>query len=235
METMKTYVALILDSSGSMGIIADKTRNDFNEQLQTLKEESNNPANEAKKVLMAEDPENVTSGIETRVSVVTFANSVKFVDFDIDVNEISEITKEEYNPNGGTALYDAIGITMDKFIENYDLDDPNTGVLFVVLTDGQENSSQKYGGSEGQKIIKSRIDELKESGKWTFTFMGTEDALEHVEDFAFSKALYTADINGMEDMKMRHMTATKSYFNARSMGVTAIDNFYGETEEKDEK
>ena len=130
METMKTYVAIILDSSGSMQSIADKTRNDFNEQLQTLKQESNNPASEAKKVLMAQNPDEVEAGIETKVSIITFANGVKFVDFDVDVNNISEITAEEYKPNGGTALYDAIGLTIDKFVDTYDLSDSNTGVLF---------------------------------------------------------------------------------------------------------
>lgn len=233
METMKTYVALILDSSGSMEPIRDKTRNDFNEQLQTLKEESNNPVNEAKKVLMAEDPENVSAGIETRVSVVTFDNNVKYVDFNVDVNEISEITPDEYRPNGGTALFDAIGLTIDKFVDTYDLSDPNTGVLFVILTDGEENSSRTYKGEEGRRSLKSRIDELQESGKWTFTFMGTEGALDHVQDFNFAKAVYSADINGMEDMKMRHMAATKSYFAARSMGVTAVSDFYGQSEEEE--
>jgi uncharacterized protein YegL len=233
METMKTYVALILDSSGSMEIVKDKTRNDFNEQLQMLKDESNNPANEAKKVLMAEDPENVTSGIETRVTVVTFNNKVNFVDFDVDVHDISEITEDEYRPGGGTALYDAIGMTIDKFNDHYDFSDPNTGVLFVILTDGEENSSQKYMGKEGNKIIKDRIDELKNTGKWTFTFMGTEDALKYVGDFAFSKAAYVQSFDGMEDMKLRHMAATKSYFAARSMGETAVADFYGQDKEEE--
>ena len=235
METMKTYVALILDSSGSMDIVRDKTRNDFNEQLQMLKEESNDPANEAKKVLLAEDPENVPAGIETRVTVVTFNNKVNFVDFDVDVNEITEITEDEYNPGGGTALYDAIGMTMDKFNDHYDFSDPNVGVLFIVLTDGQENSSQKYMGQEGNKIIKDRIDELKETGKWTFTFMGTEDALSYVENLAFSKAAYVQTNAGMEDMKLKHMAATSSYFKARSMGATSVADFYAQDDLDEEE
>ncbi len=233
METMKTYVALILDSSGSMEVVKDKTRNDFNEQLQTLKTESNSPEIEAKKVLLASDPANVSMGIETRVSVVTFNDKVNYVDFDIDINKISEITTEEYIPNGGTALYDAIGLTIDKFVDHYDLTDKNTGVLFVILTDGEENSSKTYKGESGRNTLKSRIDELNKSGRWTFTFMGTENALEHVEDFAFNKIAYAQTVSGMEDMKQAHIHATKHYFNARSMGATSVSNFYGNEEEEE--
>jgi len=232
MDKMKTYVALILDKSGSMSSIRDTAINNFNEQLQVLKKESNSPDNEAKKVLLASDPANVAQGIETKVSIVVFSDKVDIVDFDVDINAVNEITHQEYNPDGMTALYDAIGLTIDKFRDHYDLSDPNTGVLFVIITDGEENSSKTYSGKEGKRIIKSKIDELNATGKWTFTFLGTDDALDKVEDFDMHKMAFAATDNGLKHAMDIQMTSTQSYYKARKMGKTTVEDFYATVEEE---
>ena len=227
-ETMKTYVALILDKSGSMLDIVDEARNNFNEQLQVLKEESNSPDAVAKKVLMAKDPQSVVDGVETRVSVVIFNDKIDEIDFDVDVNEISEITSSEYKPDGMTALYDAVGLTIDKFVDHYDLTEPNTGVLFVIVTDGQENSSKNYAGEEGRKRLKSKIDELTASDKWTFTFLGTEDALDQAQSMGISSSMSFDKANFSADM-MAHSVGTRSYYDSRKSGATAVASFYDDS------
>lgn len=232
-ETMKTYVALILDKSGSMGHIQKEARDNFNEQLQVLKEESNSPDAVAKKVLAADDPQNVPEGVETRVSVVTFNQKVDEIDFDVDVNEITEITSDEYNPDGMTALYDAIGLTIDKFVDYYDLTDPNAGVLFVIVTDGDENSSKVYSGESGRERLKSKIDELTASGKWTFTFLGTDDALEQAADMGIYSSS-VIDKNNLAVSMMAHTSGTRAYYAARSSGATAVSDFYSDDISEDD-
>lgn len=235
-ETMKTYVALILDKSNSMNSIRTEARNNFNEQLTVLKEESNSPEAMAKKVLMADDPQNVSDGVETRVSVITFNQKVDEVDFDVNVDDITEITEEEYKPDGMTALYDAIGLTIDKFVGHYDLSDPNTGVLFVIVTDGEENSSEEYKGEDGRKRLRSKIDELTDSGKWTFTFLGTENALDQAQELGIRSSLsFDATNEGISSSMMAHSSSTRSYYSTRKKtGVTAVSDFYGTDEDKDE-
>ena len=230
-ETMKTYVALILDKSGSMGNVLEEARNNFNEQLQVLKEESNSPDAVAKKVLAADDPQSVTDGVETKVSVIVFNEKIDEVDFDVDVNDISEISTTEYVPSGMTALYDAIGTTIDKFVDHYDLTEPNTGVLFVIVTDGQENSSKTYAGIEGQKRLKSKIDELEQTDKWTFTFLGTDNALEEAANLGISSSM-AWDANNINASFDAHTSGTRSYYGLRKEGVTSVSSFYDDSDSK---
>ena len=207
---MKTKTALILDMSGSMGSIVEAARTNFNEQLQVLKEESQD------------------ADTETNVTVVTFNQDIKEVDFDVDVNTISEITEDEYTPNGMTALYDAIGTTIDKFVEHYDLDDDETGVLFTIITDGMENSSTEYKGEIGRRQLKEKIDKLEKTGKWTFTFMGTIEALDQANGIGITNSMvFDATVSGLADASVAHGISTRSYYDSRKINkVAAIKDFY---------
>ena len=94
MTTLKTYVAVILDRSGSMCGIQDEARNNFNEQLQVLKEESNKPSNVAKKLLQGQP----TSGLETKVTFVTFNEKIDTAIFNEDVNNVEEFVEQFIPP-----------------------------------------------------------------------------------------------------------------------------------------
>jgi len=69
------------------------------------------------------------------------------------------LTKETYIPRGNTALYDAIGKTAAKVSE--------IDVTFVILTDGDENSSREF----TKKAVRALIEEKTKLG-WTFVYMG---------------------------------------------------------------
>lgn len=248
MATLKTYVAMILDKSGSMNRIVNEARNNFNEQIQVLKEESNSEEAMAKKILLEADDTADIEGIETHVSVVTFNQEVDFVMFDEDVNSAKELDDNDYTPSGATALFDAIGLTIEKFQKHYtDLDDPNVGVLFNIITDGEENSSTLFSGEEGRKRLKSLMDELQDEN-WTFTFMGTENVMEQAMDLGFSvgnTAVFTADAQGMQDVSSTHAAGLRGYYSTRAMMATSmsgsdstkssIKNFYSSVEEDDEE
>ena len=206
---VKTMAALILDKSGSMYKIANAARKNFNEQLQVLKRESKDP------------------DVQTKISVFTFNDTVKVIDFDVDADKISEITEEEYNPDGMTALFDAIGLAISKFEDTYTLDD-ETGVLFTIITDGLENRSQEYAGEEGREKLKKKIEDLKNTGKWTFTFMGTDLALDQAKDLGIDNTMqFVASVQGIKDAHDRHNLATSSYYSTRKTSKkTMVDNFY---------
>ena len=72
---------------------------------------------------------------------------------------------------GGTALLDAIGCTMEKIcaVQKQTVEDYRAEkVLFVIITDGEENSSRKYSVAQ----IKERIEHQKEKHGWEFVFFG---------------------------------------------------------------
>ena len=222
MSKLKTYVALIIDESGSMGTIYEQAMSNFNEQLQVLKEESNSPEAVAKKLLIGGEE---YEGIETQVSVVKFNQRVNTIIELTNVDDVEEITEEDYSPHGTTALYDAIGGTISRFQEIDGLDDPGASVLFVIITDGYENSSTDF----KHEKVKSLVDELSATDKWTFTFMGTEDALEQAVDIGINPgniASFTATADGMKVATNNMTDGLRGYYNARSTGMTSMASFY---------
>jgi len=219
---LKTFVALVIDESGSMSSIKKETINNFNEQLQVLKQESNSPDAIAKKLLIGGQE---YEGVETFVSVVKFNQNTNIIISLDDVNSISEINDTDYSPDGGTALYDAIGDTIERFQSIPDMSDPGSSALLVILTDGEENSSKRF----SHKKIKSLIDDLNTNNKWTFTFMGTENALDQAVDIGIAAGNTVVFDNTAKGMSMATNTMSvglRSYYNARLSGETSTDSFY---------
>lgn len=80
-----------------------------------------------------------------------------------DVRDVDELTESSYVPRSGTPLLDAIGETVRR-IDN--LGDVGR-VLFVIYTDGQENSSHEF----NRAAVKALIEE-RQSRDWDFIFLG---------------------------------------------------------------
>jgi len=227
-STLKTYVAIILDKSGSMDGIRNEARNHFNEQIEALKEESNSPAKVAKNLLKGKK----TQGLETKATFVTFNESIDMPIFNEDVNSLNELKPKDYIPGGMTALYDAMGFTIHKFLDEIpDINDPNVAVLFTVITDGQENASSDYSGEEGRKKLKSQIEDLQATNRWTFTYLGAnqdvlEEAVKGLSFMANNVQAWVSDPSGTRNATMRQISGTRSYYTARKMGRTSVANFY---------
>lgn len=89
----------------------------------------------------------------------------------VDSLPLSAINGKElvrkYQPRGGTALYDAVGDTIEKIKRQMRAGDR---AIVVITTDGEENSSRV----ENEKSINKKIKKLQKSGDWTFVFIGTE-------------------------------------------------------------
>lgn len=207
MEKGKTYVAMILDKSGSMMAVRKSSLESFNDQIKLLREESKK------------------NDQEIILSIVLFDHEIMVKEKGAEIDLIKEISETEYIPSGMTALYDAIGQTISRFEKSYELKE-NDAVLFVIVTDGFENSSIEFFG--GQKTIKDKIKELTESKQWTFTFVGTELALDQADSFGIHNTLrFDTTPQGMSSLTDHQATAYSIYFNSRSVGETSVDNLYG--------
>ena len=106
------------------------------------------------------------------MSLVTFNDDVKTVYECVPVDEVKELTAETYCPDCCTALYDAMGISLNALRKKVAEDDK---VLVTVVTDGYENASKEYSG----KAIKALVDELKEKN-WIFAYIGANQDVEAV-------------------------------------------------------
>jgi len=76
---------------------------------------------------------------------------------------IKEFTHEDYVPSGTTALYDAIGSTIQKY-RNED------NVVLVIATDGGENASKKYSLPE----IVRMIAEQRNHRNWNVVYLSED-------------------------------------------------------------
>lgn len=143
-----TEIIFILDKSGSMAGLEKDTIGGFNSMLAKHKNGEN----------------------AAYVSTVLFSTESEVIHDRLPIAEIPELTDKEYSVGGGTALLDAMGdaIKHIKNIHKYARpEDVPAKTIFVITTDGEENSSHKYDHDD----IKKLVEEQKEKG-WDFVFMG---------------------------------------------------------------
>jgi Mg-chelatase subunit ChlD len=79
----------------------------------------------------------------------------------VPIQSVNSLAKDQYDPRGGTPLYDAMGQTLR--------DMTGARMFVVVVTDGQENTSQEY----DLQGIKDMINEREAQG-WDFIFLGAD-------------------------------------------------------------
>lgn len=157
-KSMKVFNLIILDASGSMESIYNQALSGVNETIQTIKQSQ-------------EDHANITQ----HVTLATFSSGQRYMTTLHDgepVTSVSEMTTDDYRPYGCTALYDAMG---DQITHLQSKVKHNDIVLVTVITDGEENASQRWNGRQ----IKALVDELRQMG-WTFTYIGANQDVEKV-------------------------------------------------------
>ncbi len=154
---MKTRIfnLIILDESGSMSGIKKEAIDSVNETVQTICQAQKRHQEQ-----------------EHYVTLITFNDDVKTVYECVKAEEVKELTAETYQPNCCTALYDAMGMSLNALKPQVAKDDR---VLVTIVTDGCENSSKEYNG----KAIKALVDEQKNQG-WVFTYIGANQDVEKV-------------------------------------------------------
>lgn len=149
-DKAKTYVAIVLDKSGSMGGTQAQTIAGYNEQIQQLREDAKDT--------------------EIYVSLVTFNGEVFEHFWNVPAAELKEAAVEEYRPGGNTAFRDAVGYAIKKLQETTDTKDENNGYLIIAISDGYENSSSHFSAEQLRRLI----DSCEETGRWTITYMGCD-------------------------------------------------------------
>lgn len=140
-----TLVVFLLDRSGSMESVRQETIGGFNGYIDKLQKDDDG---------------------SIRFSMAQF-DTVSH-DFMYDCAPLKDVKKLDmfsFQPRGGTPLYDAMG-------KNINLAERQAGkkykVLFVTLTDGEENSSHEF----DLEKIRSIISEREKNDHWTFAYIG---------------------------------------------------------------
>lgn len=197
----KVFNLIIIDESGSMQSIKRETINSVNETIQTIRAAEKRHADQ-----------------EHYVSVVSFNDQVKTISDCVAVADVKELTGETYQPDCCTALYDAMGISINNMRKHTSAEDK---VLVTVVTDGYENASREWNG----KAIKALVEQMRGQG-WTFAYIG---ANHDVESVAASMSItntmtFEASDAGVKCMSRRMNTCMGRWFNRISESSTAEDS-----------
>ncbi len=158
-------IVFIIDRSGSMNGLEEDTIGGYNQFLSKQKEVEG----------------------EAVVSTILFDDKFEVLHDRIDIKKVNPITTKEYYVRGTTALYDAIGRSINHIGNVLHLtkeEDRPEKVIFVIITDGMENSSREF----SHYIIKDMIEHQKTKYSWEFLFLGANfDAESFAESISISR------------------------------------------------
>lgn len=179
MKTNRTELVFILDRSGSMSGLESDTIGGYNAMLEKQKKEDG----------------------DATVTTVLFDDCYELLHDRIDLRGVAPITERDYYVRGCTALLDAIGKTIQKIDRVQKHTAPALRadkVLFVITTDGMENSSREYTYDK----IREMVEQHKREFGWEFLFLGANiDAVSTARSFGIGadRAVnYHADSRGTQ-------------------------------------
>jgi len=176
----KTHYLLIVDSSSSMSPLTNSTISGVNEQIDSIKQLEKEFPNQ--KYVM---------------DFIHFNNVVTIEYTNRPASALEHISDKNYKCSGMTALLDAMGTGIKNINERVseEVKNGDASVVVVIITDGEENASREFDGTK----IKSMIEELQASNKWTFTFVGANiDSITTAKSFGINTQnvmQFSGDVN----------------------------------------
>jgi hypothetical protein len=181
-------LVFVLDKSGSMWGLEKDTIGGFNSFIEKEKAKNQN----------------------TRVTLVLFDDEYKILYTRKPIDDVEELTSEEYYADGCTALLDAVGRTIVS------LDgEVCKKVMFVITTDGLENASTKFTRADVKKLINDH--------PWEFLFIGAD-----IDSYAEAATL------GIESDRTANYEKSSAGLGALFSSVSSFKEEYEECEEDEE-
>ena len=194
MNTKVTEIVIIIDKSGSMASFSEDTIQGVNSLITKQKAEEGN----------------------ANLSMVFFNNAVSTFRWREPIRDTESITNNEYHPSGSTSLLDAIGSTIKEMVSSLHSEPSfkcSDSIVFFILSDGYENSSQLYTYTQVRQMITQQTKK-----NWKFVFMGADIDIMKVGDelgiaqenrFAFEKSSSGIQMN-FDDMNEMSTNMRKS-------------------------
>jgi Mg-chelatase subunit ChlD len=145
------HLYVLLDRSGSMASMAEQVVAGFNRLL----------------------AEQQADGHDARMTLVQFddADPLEVIADAVPIAEVVPLTHAVFEPRGMTPLLDAtgrlIGRASGRAADLATIGRPPEEVLFVTITDGEENASLEFNHRQVVDLVRA-----KERQGWTFVFVG---------------------------------------------------------------
>lgn len=189
-----TKIINIIDRSGSMYSIKNDAIGGYNSFIENQKKEEG----------FAE------------VTTILFNGYYHILFKNYDIKKAILLNEKNYETDGGTALYDAIGKAINDEIDylgNTPLEERPEKTMVIILTDGEENSSKIFSKNQ----IKELINEMKDDFKWEFIFLAAnQDAALSAESIGINRdnsLNFSATTDGIEYAYNTISYSTSNYRN----------------------
>ena len=192
-------IVCILDRSGSMHPIAEDTIGGYNSFIAKQRQEKG----------------------KAQVTTVLFDDKYDVIGEAVPIGKVPQLTAKEYYARGMTALLDAVGRTIMSTASRMEKEGICPGkrrVLFLIMTDGQENDSREY----TKERVKTLIETAGKEYGWEFIFMGANidsaaeaGAIGIKADYAVD---YSHDAEGVQESFDRMSAATTAMRESGSVG-----------------
>lgn len=144
------------------------------------------------------------------VSTVLFDDRQEVLHDRVPIKDIQLLSDKDYDVRGCTALLDAIGGAIHHIgnVHKYAREEDRPyKTLFIITTDGMENSSKRYTYDK----VKEMVERQKQKYGWEFLFLGANmDAIQTAKRFGISEHLavnYECDEAGTQ-MNYRVLSET---------------------------
>lgn len=200
MKKNLTELVFILDKSGSMGGLERDTIGGYNSMLEKQRKVEG----------------------ECVITTALFDHGYELLHDRMDFRAIKPITEDEYMVGGSTALLDAIGRTIHKIgsaQKNTAEDYRAEKVMFVIITDGEENASREYSAER----VKEMIQHQKERHGWEFIFLGANiDAVETAGRFGIGADRAVDYVPDGEGTKLNFCMMSEAVSSFRQCGAVPM-------------
>lgn len=191
-----TEIVFIIDRSGSMAGLEDDTVGGFNAMVEKQKKEDG----------------------EALLSAVLFNQESEVLYDRTDIGKVEPMTDRQYRAGGCTALLDAIGGAVHHIANVHKYareEDRPARTVFVITTDGLENSSRRYGYDEVRRMVEHE----REKYGWEFLFLGANmDAISAARSFGIRPDRAVRYRNDGEGLALNYRVVSDAVASVRRSG-----------------
>jgi uncharacterized protein YegL len=200
----RTEVVAILDKSGSMVSLTRDTIGGFNSFLEEQKKQPG----------------------EMFISLVLFNDKVQTLYDHVDIKKVKKLTDKRetgYFTDGSTALFDALGTTINavgKRLSDTPEDERPSKVLLFIVTDGEENASKEFTCDQ----IKQMVETQKRDYSWDFMFTGANiDSFDVGNKIGIRGINYDASHVGTEQLYASFSSTITSYRHGKDIDYNEFE------------